>query len=187
MVFTLYELALNPEIQEQLRDEIRSGIEQNEGKLSYDLLFGFKYLDMVVNESLRMYPPAFLITRTSTKDFVIPESEIRIEANTDININVLSIHRDPEYYPDPLKFDPERFTPENIKSRKPFTFIPFGDGPRKCIAGRFGMLQAKMGIVKIIQNFELSPCTDTTIPMKFAKTSLFLSPIHKMWLSLKRL
>lgn len=132
-VFTMYELALNPDIQERLRCEIRTGIEDNDGKLTYDLLFSFKYLDMVVNETLRKYPPAFIITRKSTKDFKIPGTEMIIPANTDININVLSIHRDPEYYPDPEKFDPERFTYENVKNRKPFTFIPFGDGPRKCI------------------------------------------------------
>jgi cytochrome P450 family 6 len=92
----MYELALNFEIQDRLRDEIRNEIEQNGGKLTYDLLFQLKYLDMVVNETLRKYPPAFLITRVSTKDFKIPGTEMVIEKNTDININVLSIHRDPE-------------------------------------------------------------------------------------------
>lgn len=125
-VFTMYELALNPDIQKRLRQEIKSGIEENGGKLSYDVLFGLKYLDMVVNETLRKYPPAFIITRNSTKDFKIPGTEMIIPAKTDININVLSIHRDPEYYPDPDKFDPERFMPENVRNRKPFTFIPFG-------------------------------------------------------------
>lgn len=126
-MFTIYELALNLEIQRKLRQEIKSGIEENEGRLTYDLLFGFKYLDMVVNEALRKYPPAFILTRVSTKEFKIPGTAMIIPARTDININVLSIHRDPEYYPDPDKFDPLRFTPENVKNRKPFTFIPFGE------------------------------------------------------------
>lgn len=122
----MYELALNPDIQERLRKELKAGIEENDGKLSYDLLFSFKYLDMVVSETLRKYPPAYIITRNSTKDFKIPDTEMIIPANTDINISVLSVHRDPEFYPNPEKFDPERFTPENVKNRKPFTFIPFG-------------------------------------------------------------
>lgn len=122
----MYELALNPDIQETLREEIKSGIELNDGKLTYDLLFSLKYLDMVMNETLRKYPPAFIITRNSTKDFKIPGTEMVIPAKTDININVLSIHRDPEYYPNPEKFDPLRFTKENVRVRKPFTFIPFG-------------------------------------------------------------
>lgn len=125
-VFAMYELALNPEIQEKLRSEIRCGLEENNGKLTYDMLFGFKYLDMVVNETLRKYPPAFIITRNSTKEFKIPGMEMTIPAHTDINISVLSIHRDPDYYPNPDEFDPERFTLENVRNRKPFTFIPFG-------------------------------------------------------------
>lgn len=124
--FVIYELALNPEIQDKLRNEIRTGIDDNNGNLTYDLLFSFKYLDMVMNETLRIYPPAFYLTRHSTKDFKIPGTDMTIPAKTDVAINVRSLHLDPEYYPNPEKFDPERFTPENIRSRKPFTFIPFG-------------------------------------------------------------
>jgi len=123
MTFVLYELALNPDIQQRLRHEISESAES----LTYETLFGFKYLDMVCNETLRKYPPAYLITRNSTKDFKIPNTEMVIPANTDININVMSIHRDPEYWPEPDKFDPERFTPENIQNRIPSTFIPFGE------------------------------------------------------------
>lgn len=203
-VFTIYELAQNQEIQERLRQEIASGLKENEGKLTYDLLFSFKYLDMIVNEGLRKYPIAYLIMRKTTKDFKIPNTEMTIPAGTNVNINVLSIHRDPEYYPNPDKFDPERFSPENVRNRKPFTFIPFGkfsafskyynkflnfyqsgDGPRKCIGGRFGVLQAKIAIVKLVANFEISPNSLTTVPMKFSPTALFLAPINKMWLTLK--
>lgn len=105
----MYELALNQEIQEKLRKEIILALDGSEGKLSYDLIFSLKYLDMIVNETLRKYPPAFLIMRKATKDFKIPETDMIIPAGTTININVLSIHRDPEYYPEPDTFDPERF------------------------------------------------------------------------------
>lgn len=202
----MYELALNLEIQQTLRNEIKSGIEENDGKLTYDLLFRFKYLDMVVNETLRKYPPAFILTRVSTKEFKIPETSMIIPAKTDIHINVFSIHRDPEYYPDPDKFDPLRFTPENVKNRKPFTFIPFGkiifiqnllkfikfccfegDGPRRCIGGKFGLLQTKVAIAKLVLNFEITPNEQTTIPMKFLPPALVLVPINKMWLNVRKL
>jgi cytochrome P450 family 6 len=132
MTFALYELALNADIQERLREEIVLGIEENDGKLTYELLHNFKYLDMVVNETLRKYPPAFFLTRISRKDFQIPGTNLIIPANTDINVNILSLHRDPEFYPDPDRFDPERFTPENVKTRPSGTYFPFGDGPRRC-------------------------------------------------------
>ena len=126
MTFTLYELALNPGIQDRLREEVTTGIEENDGKLTYDMLFGFKYLDMVINESLRKYPPIPVQFRKAAKDYQIPDTKLVIPKGTNIQINALSLQRDPEYFPDPDKFDPERFNEENIKNIRPYTNFPFG-------------------------------------------------------------
>lgn len=128
-LYTIYELALNPDIQVKLRDEIKTGIEQNGFKLTYDMLIGFKYLDMVVKESMRMHPPAFIM-RKCTKEFKIPDTNLTIPEGTQININVFSFHHDPKYFSEPMKFDPERFSAENIGKIQPFTYFPFGDGER---------------------------------------------------------
>lgn len=127
MTFMLYELALNPDIQNRLREEIITGIEENDGKLSYDMLLGFKYLDMVVNETLRKYPPIPTPIRKCTKEFNIPGTDLIIPEGTVVLINAFSLQRDPEYFSDPEKFDPERFNDENIRNIKPFTNIPFGE------------------------------------------------------------
>lgn len=127
MTFTLYELALNPEIQEKLREEIILGLEENEGKLTYDLLFGFKYLAMIVNESLRKYPPIADNDRRCCEDYRIPETDLVIPKGTVVEMSVMSLHRDPEYFPDPEKFDPERFSYENMRFIRPFTYLPFGE------------------------------------------------------------
>lgn len=126
MTFTMYELALNPDIQETLRDEIMQKLDENDGKLTYDMLFGFEYLDMVINESLRKYPPIPGGVRKCTKEFKIPNSDLVIPKGTSVEIATYSLHHDPEYYPDPEKFDPERFSKENSKYRNPFTYLPFG-------------------------------------------------------------
>ena len=187
ITFTLFELAINPDIQDQLREEIKSGLEENDGKLTYDLLFGFKYLDMVVNESLRKYPPISSLARKSVKDYKIAGTDLVIPKGTTIEMPTYSLHHDPEYYPEPSKFDPERFSPENEKSRVPFTFLPFGDGPRNCIGLRFGIMQSKVAIVKLLQKFKFTPNLKSPIPMKFEPASPFLAPVGGMWLSLQKI
>lgn len=82
---------------------------------------------MVVKEAMRKHPPAFIM-RKCTKNFTIPDTNLTIPEGTQININVFSFHRDPDYFPDPMKFDPERFSDENIGKIQQFTFFPFGDG-----------------------------------------------------------
>lgn len=128
ITFACYELALNPEIQKRLRDEIKAGLNENDGKLTYEMLFGFKYLDMVINESLRKYPPIPAATRKCTTEYKIPGTDLIIPKGVQIQLPVYSLHRDPEHYPEPEKFDPERFNAENSKNRNPFTFLPFAEG-----------------------------------------------------------
>ena len=187
MTFLLYELALNEDIQDRLREEIISGIDENDGKLTYDMLFGFKYLDMVVNEGLRKYPPIPCTMRKTNKEYLIPGTKLVIPEGVVIPINSFSFQRDPEYFPDPLKFDPERFNEENIKNIKPFTNIPFGEGPRICLGQRFGLMQSKIGITKLIQNFIIQPSEKTQIPIKLNLGNPLLAPENGMWLKFTKI
>lgn len=91
---------------------------------------------MVVQETLRKFPPIPNTARKCTKDYKIPDTNLVIPKGTTIEIPIYSVHRDPEYYPEPDMFDPERFTDENEKARNPMSFIPFGEGPRNCIGLR---------------------------------------------------
>lgn len=133
MSFALYELALNPDVQDKLAEEIRKYTSENGDKLTYDLLQEMKYLDMVVSETLRKYPPVGNLFRQCTKPYTIPGTNVLIEAETRVFIPIYAIHRDPKYYPNPEKFDPERFTPEEKAKRHPMIYMPFGEGPRNCI------------------------------------------------------
>lgn len=102
-------------------------------------------------------------------------------------IPAYAIHHDPEYYPDPEKFIPERFEPEQVKSRPNCTFLPFGDGPRNCIGLRFGMLQARVGLITLLKSFEFSASSKTTIPLKISAKHLVLSPTDGLWLNVRAL
>lgn len=84
-------------------------------------------------ESLRKYPPVPAFRRVCTKKYKVPGTEIVLEEDSTVLIPVYGIHHDPQYYPNPDKFDPERFSDENKKKRHPFAFLPFGEGPRMCI------------------------------------------------------
>lgn len=80
-----------------------------------------------------MYPPLSFLDRETVEPYKVPNSDFIIEKNTPIFISMSGLHYDPEYYPDPYKFDPERFTEENKRNRPPCVYLPFGDGPRVCI------------------------------------------------------
>lgn len=87
-------------------------------------------------EALRLHPPVPLLIRKANEDYVIPDTKMKVDKGTNVIISNFSFHKDPEYFPDPEKFDPDRFSKENIESRHPFTFLPFGEGPRICIGNR---------------------------------------------------
>lgn len=79
-----------------------------------------------------MYPPLPFISRICTKDFCLPEKNLHIKKGMKVMISVHGIHQDPKIYPNPEKFDPSRFTPEQIAQRHPADFLGYGLGPRDC-------------------------------------------------------
>lgn len=134
-----------------------------------------------------MHPPASNLARVATKDYKVPNSDYVMPQGLFVLIPVYAIHHDPEIYENPEEFNPNRFSPDEIKMRPSSTFLPFGDGPRNCIGLRFGMLQARIGLVKLLQNFEFSTCDRTQIPIKYSPTKLVLSPENGTWLKITSL
>ena len=123
--FTLYELALDQDIQDKLRNEIEEVLLKHNDKINYDAIMEMKYLDMVFNESLRKYPIVDTQVRTCCKEFKIPNSDITIPEGTVMVISANGLHNDERFFEDPNKFDPERFSDENIRNHNPFAYIPF--------------------------------------------------------------
>nr|XP_048287750.1 cytochrome P450 3A5-like isoform X2 [Myodes glareolus] len=172
LCFTVYALATHLDVQRKLQHEIDASL-PNKAPATYEALQNMEYLDMVVSEALRLYPVANRVSRTSKKDAEI--NGMLIPKGTVMIIPVFALHRDPKYWPEPEEFRPERFSKENKDSINPYTYLPFGYGPRNCLGMRFALITMKLAIVKILQNFTLLPCEETEIPLKLG-TKMFLSP-----------
>ncbi|XP_065169101.1 cytochrome P450 9e2-like [Atheta coriaria] len=191
MSFMCYELALHPEIQEKLHQEIDLTYKNNNGKLTYDVLNKMKYMDMVISESMRKNPAAVMTDRICTKAYTIQpelphETPLKVNVGDLIIIPVVGIHNDEKLYPNPDKFDPERFSDENKDLIKPYTYLPFGVGPRNCIGSRFALMECKTLIFHILSNFELTVIEKTTVPMKISKKSLNPAIEGGCWVGFKR-
>ncbi|CAD7079534.1 unnamed protein product [Hermetia illucens] len=169
MTFALYELALNTEIQDKARNEISEVLEKHNGEFTYEAMMDMKYLDCIINETLRKHPPVTVLMRVAAEDYSVPGTDKVVEKGQRIFIPAYSIHHDPDIYHEPEVFDPRRFEAEEVKKRHPMSFLGFGDGPRNCIGARFGQMQTRIGLVTLLKSYRFTKCSDTPIPMKYSK------------------
>ena len=172
-----YELAINPSIQEKLRDEIVEAVKGSpDGKLSYDVIMSLKYLDAVISEILRIYPPGASIQRETVCDHVleIDSKSYRIPTRTILNIPTYTIHHNPAYFQNPETFDPERFMPDGKHEIIPYTYLPFGIGPRNCIANRFVLFQLKVCLAFLLQKYRFVRTEETDVPLDFSSSTIVL-------------
>ncbi|CAB3252947.1 unnamed protein product [Arctia plantaginis] len=180
MNFLLYELAANSDIQDRLAKEIKEHHALNVGKLDYDSLKSMPYLDMVISEVIRLWHPSIILDRECNRDYDLgkpnkdADNDFIIKKGTKIIIPIHAIHRDPQYFPNPEKFDPERFSSENKDKMHSSAYIPFGIGPRNCIGLRLGLCEMKAITYQILLNMEILPTETTCIPAKLCPSSLSL-------------
>ncbi|XP_036145804.1 cytochrome P450 4C1 isoform X3 [Monomorium pharaonis] len=138
-----------------IREEVDAIMKENQGNLTMKSLQDLQYLERCIKEALRIYPSVFFISRVNSEDVQL--KSCIIPAKTIIHLNILGVHRDPNFWPNPEIFDPDRFLPENIKNRHPYSYIPFSAGPRNCIGQRFALLEMKAMIAPLIHNFYVEP------------------------------
>ncbi|CAB3238024.1 unnamed protein product [Arctia plantaginis] len=182
MTFIIHELALNPDVQEKLVQEIKEYDQKNGGQLDFTSIQSMKYMDMVVSEGMRLHPPAPFLERLCVKDYNFGRvnkaatKDLIVRKGTAVGFPIYVFHRNPQLFPDPLKFDPERFSDENKHNIKPFSYMPFGLGPRNCIGSRFALCEVKVMLYQLIRKIKVSPCEKTAIPLELSKG--FLIDIH---------
>ncbi|KAF7267268.1 hypothetical protein GWI33_019501 [Rhynchophorus ferrugineus] len=184
--FCLYHLAMNPEIQEKLRNEIMITLKACNGDLTFEAMKNLTYLRQILDETLRLYPPINALSRVTVKSYKLKDSNLILNKGDKIIIPVVGLHRDPEYFPDPDRFDPDRFSPERKNSIPSNVYMPFGDGPRACIGMRFALMQMTLGLVEILSNFRFSQC-DETVPVKPKRGVFIMAPNNVIYLKAEKI
>jgi cytochrome P450 len=151
LAWTWYLLSENPLCEQRLHDEIDR--ELHGRPLTFDDIPRLRYAEMVLAESMRLYPPAWAMGRYALADFRL--GEFFLPAKTTVLMSQFITHRDPRFFPDPLRFDPERFTPEAKSRRTKFTYFLFGAGARQCIGESFAWMEAVLLLATLAQKWKL--------------------------------
>uniref|UniRef100_A0A1B6DS13 Cytochrome P450 n=1 Tax=Clastoptera arizonana TaxID=38151 RepID=A0A1B6DS13_9HEMI len=182
----LLELAVNPDIQEKTRQEILAMTKDTE-KLTYEVIQSMKYLDQVISENLRKNSPVVNIFRKVTNPYQIPGTDVVLDKEVNIYIPIYAIHNDPKYYPEPHRFDPDRFSEENAANLNNGTYLPFGDGPRICIGKRFALMELKVALIHLLTRFKFGVTEKTEYPLEYRTGTMFLIPKGGIWLKVEKI
>ncbi|XP_025153505.1 cytochrome P450 4C1 isoform X2 [Harpegnathos saltator] len=153
LCWALYCLGNNLDHQEKVHKELEEVFQDSQEPASVMQLSQLKYLDRVMKESIRLYPTVPSIARKirdniNIDDWVIPK-------DSTVLVSIMLLHRNPAVWPNPLKFDPDRFLPENMRYMHPYSFIPFSTGPRNCIGQRFALLEEKIILTAILRKWRV--------------------------------
>jgi cytochrome P450 len=129
-----------------------------------EMLGSLKHMDAVISETLRLYSPALAIARIASRDYTFNSDgkQIIFKKGVAIRIPTYGLHRNPAYFPEPDSFKPERFFPEN-RTHHPYAYLPFGGGPRNCVARRLALMEAKLALMHAVYNFKFSPTSRTKV------------------------
>jgi cytochrome P450 len=178
LAWTWYLLSQNPDCERRLHEEIDQELQ---GRLpAYEDIPRLRYVEMVMAESMRLYPPAWAMGRYALNDFQL--GEFFLPAKTTVLMSQFITHRDPRFFPDPLRFDPERFTPEAKARRAKFTYFPFGAGFRQCIGESFAWMEGVLLLSTLGQKWKLSLVSDHPVE---PEPLITLRPKYGMRMSLE--
>ncbi|XP_063927052.1 cytochrome P450 4d2-like isoform X2 [Zophobas morio] len=152
VTFALLALAENPEVQQKVYDEVLAVV-GDETYVSMQHLQDTKYLEMVIKEVQRKYGAVPFVERQLEMDATI--RGVHFPRGTTLNLYLYGVHHNEKYFPEPEKFDPDRFWPHRQSERHNYAFVPFSAGPRNCVGQKFAMHDMKVTIIKILQKFEI--------------------------------
>nr|XP_026485702.1 cytochrome P450 4d2-like [Vanessa tameamea] len=153
--YTLKLLAKYPEIQEKVYDELRKVLDAKRPIIKDDIQ-KLKYLERVVKESLRLFPPVPFVIRKVETDITLPSGRM-LPSGSGVVVSIWGCHRDPKYWgPDAEHFDPDRFLPERLNLKHACSFMPFSNGPRNCVGYQYALMSIKTALATILLNYKVT-------------------------------
>ncbi|XP_053671192.1 cytochrome P450 4d2-like [Anopheles nili] len=173
MTFILYNVAKHSDVQERLYEEIVNEMGTDFSELSLHILNNLPYMELVIKESLRLFPPVPVIARIATEDTQLLSE--RLTQGTSVAIDIFTMHHSADYFPEPERFDPSRFeSTRDSQTFNPYTYIPFSAGSRNCIGQKFAQYELKSTLVKILQRFQIHLTDESYVPI--LKAEIVLKP-----------
>jgi cytochrome P450 len=171
IAYALWQLGRHPEIQSKVAEE---ALALGDRPLTPDDLQSLTYTTQVAREAMRLCPPVAVAGRTAMRDIAV--DGYRVTRGTMVLVGIFGMHRDPALWPDPLVFDPDRFTQENMRAQDRWQYIPFGAGPRNCIGDHFAMYEAVLALAAIVRTAEIESL-DPNFPLAVPFTMVAGAPI----------
>ncbi|MEX2627539.1 MAG: cytochrome P450 [Ilumatobacteraceae bacterium] len=172
LAFTLHELGARPELQAAIRDEVASVV--GDATPTAQDAEQLELTRRCLLEAMRLHPPAYITSRTCTADTVA--AGYRIPAGAVVTVVFAELHRNERCWPDPDRFDPDRFLPEAVKERDHYAYLPFGGGPRSCIGEHFALLEATLALAVLLRRWRLS-APGGPVPMRYGITQRAAVPV----------
>lgn len=181
MTFTLFEMTQHPEMQDKVREEILENVKLH-GGLTYDALKNMKYLEGAIKEVQRLYPIVPYLLRVCTKEYELADGYV-IKQGDSLAVPISAVHMDPYNFPEPKEFRPERF----LEPIEQGTFLPFGEGPRICIAMRYTIMLMKYGVAKVLMHYKVKLSENTKVPLEFNNRFFSAFPSKKIFLKIEKI
>ncbi|CAN7938498.1 unnamed protein product, partial [Ixodes hexagonus] len=174
----------HPDVQDKMRAEVTQAAEG--GPLTYEDISGLVFTHQVLNETMRLHPAVVAFTtRRALEDYRY--GDLLIRKGMSVFASTYQIHHDPSLWPEPYKFDPERFSPENKASIPTNAFLPFGLGPKHCIGQRLAQLELAFVTAMILRRFRITPGPSQKPDMEYETYAMLAAPKHGSWIRLQRL
>ncbi|CAG9785193.1 unnamed protein product [Diatraea saccharalis] len=185
--YTLKMLAKYPNVQQRVYEEIYDIFGTSDRKLVKEDLLKLKFLERVVKETLRLFPPVPFIIRKVEENITLPSGKV-LPAGSGLVICIWGIHRDPKYWgPDAENFDPDRFLPERLNLKHVCSFMPFSQGPRNCVGYQYALMSIKTAVTSIVRKFVVVPDPENSdVPKIRVKLEVMMKDVDGYQIALEK-